>query len=54
VVRVSERCRLSEPWICGATTKASMTMVNAVPMSRELPSLARSCGTWVIAEASEP
>ena len=58
VVMNSERCRPSgspvNRLICGATTNDSMRMVMLEPHTRQLASVARSVGTWVIAGAIEP
>ena len=54
VVRVSDCCRLSEFLICGATMNASAMIVAAVPIDRKLASRARSTGSCVMADASEP
>ena len=54
VVIVSERCRSSEPSICGETTTAIRRMVRLAETAREDESLARSSGSCVIAAASDP
>ena len=40
--------------ICGATTNESIRIVRLEPQTRQLASLARSVGTWVIAGAIDP
>jgi hypothetical protein len=51
---VSERWRFSERVICGETTTDSRMIAPAAPRVRALASLARSWGSWVIADARDP
>ncbi len=54
VVMVSERWRFSDRVICGDTTTDSAMIAPAAPSVRALASLARSWGSWVMAEARDP